>query len=222
MRALDPRLVRRARPVRVLLGLDAALGVATAVLVLVQATLLARVVVNAFDGASLRAVATDLALLALAFATRGGLAWAYEVAGARAASEVLSQLRLELVERRLRTQPSALDGVEAAEIAAAAVQGVEGLAAYFGRYLPQVVLACIVPLAVLGWVGAIDLTSALIMLVTLPLVPVFMWLIGRYTEQRTREQSAAAAVAARPSLLRDRFESERAQALARVDPRRGR
>jgi ATP-binding cassette, subfamily C, bacterial CydD len=188
VRALDPRLVRRARPVRVLLGLDAALGVATAVLVLVQATLLARVVVNAFDGASLRAVATDLALLALAFATRGGLAWAYEVAGARAASEVLSQLRLELVERRLRTQPAALDGLEAAEIAAAAVQGVEGLAAYFGRYLPQVVLACIVPLAVLGWVGAIDLTSALIMLVTLPLVPVFMWLIGRYTEERTRER----------------------------------
>ena len=71
------------------------------------------------------------------------------------------ELRLELVERRLRTQPAALDGVEAAEIAAAAVQGVDGLEAYFGRYLPQVVLACIVPLAVLGWVGAIDLTSAL-------------------------------------------------------------
>ena len=188
MRALDPRLVRRARPVRLLLGLDAALGVATALVVLVQATLLARIVVSAFDGASLRAVATDLALLALAFAARGGLAWAFEVAGARAATDVLSQLRLELVERRLRTQPSALDGVESAEIAAAAVQGVDGLEAYFGRYLPQVVLACIVPLAVLGWVGPIDLASALIMLVTLPLVPVFMWLIGRYTEERTRER----------------------------------
>jgi ATP-binding cassette subfamily C protein CydD len=188
VRALDPRLVRRARPVRLFLGLDAALGVATALVVLVQATLLARIVVSAFEGASLRAVATDLALLALAFAARGGLAWAFEVAGARAATDVLSQLRLELVERRLRTQPSALDGVESAEIAAAAVQGVDGLEAYFGRYLPQVVLACIVPLAVLGWVGAIDLTSALIMLVTLPLVPVFMWLIGRYTEERTRER----------------------------------
>ena len=66
---------------------------------------------------------------------------------------MLSELRLELVERRLRAQPAALDGVEAGEIAAAGVQGVDGLEAYFGRYLPQVVLACVVPLAVLGWVG---------------------------------------------------------------------
>jgi ATP-binding cassette, subfamily C, bacterial CydD len=188
VRALDPRLVRRARPVRVLLGVDVALGVATALLVLVQATLLARIVAQAFHGASLSAVATDLVLLALAFAARGLLAWGFELAGARAASDVLSELRLELVARRLRAQPAALDGVQAGEIAAAGIQGVDGLAAYFGRYLPQLVLACVVPLAVFGWVSAIDLTSALLMLVTLPLVPVFMWLIGRYTEERTRER----------------------------------
>jgi thiol reductant ABC exporter CydD subunit len=171
-----------------LLGADVALGIVTALLVLVQATLLAHVVARTFDGASLGAVATDLVLLALAFAARGTLAWGFEVAGARAAARVLSELRLELVARRLRSQPAALDGVDAAEVAAAGVQGVDGLAAYFGRYLPQVVLACIVPLAVLGWVAGVDLTSALVMLITLPLVPVFMWLIGRYTEERTRER----------------------------------
>jgi thiol reductant ABC exporter CydD subunit len=101
---------------------------------------------------------------------------------------VLSTLRLALVERRLRAQPLSLDGTEAGEIAASAVQGVDALEAYFGRYLPQVVLAVTVPLAVLVWVAAIDPTSAALMLVTLPLVPVFMWLIGRYTEERTREQ----------------------------------
>jgi ATP-binding cassette, subfamily C, bacterial CydD len=188
VRALDPRLVRRARPVRVLLGVDVALGLATALLVLVQATLLARIVARASDGASLHAVAPEVVLLLLAFAARGALAWGFEVAGARAAADVLSGLRLELVARRLRAQPAALDGVEAAEIAAAGVHGVDGLAAYFGRYLPQVVLACIVPFAVLAWVGAIDLISALVMLLTVPLVPVFMWLIGRYTEERTRER----------------------------------
>ena len=191
MRALDPRLVRRAAPVRILLGLDTGLGVATAILVIVQATLLARVVAQAFDGASLGDVAPEIVLLALAFAARGALSWGFEVAGARAASAVLSDFRLELVDRRLRTQPAALDGVDAGEIAAAGVQGVDGLRAYFGRYLPQVVLACVVPLAVLGWVAAIDLTSALVMLATLPLVPVFMWLIGRYTEERTRERWVA-------------------------------
>jgi len=188
VRTLDPRLARRAEPVRVLLGVDVALGVATALVVLLQATLLARIVARAFDGAPLGAVTTDLALLGLAFAARGAIAWAFETAGGRAAATVLSEFRLELAERRLKAQPAALDGVEAGEIAAAAVQGVDGLRAYFGRYLPQVVLACVVPLAVLGWVAAIDLTSALVMLVTLPLVPVFMWLIGRYTEARTRER----------------------------------
>ena len=56
MRALDPRLLRRARPARVLLGVDAAIGIVAAVLLLFQASLLARVVARAFDGASLGAV----------------------------------------------------------------------------------------------------------------------------------------------------------------------
>jgi thiol reductant ABC exporter CydD subunit len=188
MRALDSRLLRRARAARVLLAADTAIGLATAALVLLQATLLARVVSHAFHGASLKAVWVGLVLLALVFAVRGVLAWWFEVAGRRAASTVLSELRLALVERRLRSHPAALDGAEAGELAAAAIQGVEGLEAYFARYLPQVVLACLVPLAVLAWVAAVDLDSALVMLLTLPLVPVFMWLIGRYTEQRTRER----------------------------------
>jgi ATP-binding cassette subfamily C protein CydD len=188
MRVLDPRLLRRARAARLLLGADTAIGLATALLVLLQATLLAAIIARAFRGASLHEVSGELVLLVLVFAARGLLAWGFEVAGRRAAWTVLSELRLALVERRLRSQPAALDGAESAEIAAAAVQGVEGLEAYFGRYLPQVVLACLVPIAVLGWAAWIDVESALIMLVTLPLVPLFMWLIGRYTEERTRER----------------------------------
>ena len=188
MRALDQRLVRRAQPVRRLLALDVALGLASALLVLVQATLLARIVAASFTGASLHDVARDLVLLAVAFAGRGLLAWGFELAGRRAAASVLSELRLAVVERRLRGDPASLDGVEAGEVAASAVQGVEGLEAYFARYLPQLVLACVVPLAVLAWVTAIDPVTAAVMVVTLPLVPVFMWLIGRYTEEKTRER----------------------------------
>jgi ATP-binding cassette subfamily C protein CydD len=188
MRVLDPRLLRRARAARLLLGADTAIGLATALLVLLQATLLAAIIARAFRGASLHEVSGELVLLVLVFAARGLLAWGFEVAGRRAAWTVLSELRLALVERRLRSQPAALDGAESTEIAPAAVQGVEGLEAYFGRYLPQVVLACLVPIAVLGWAAWIDVESALIMLVTLPLVPLFMWLIGRYTEERTRER----------------------------------
>ncbi len=188
MRALDPRLVRRTRSVRPLLIADTALGVVTTVLVLLQATLLARIVAGSFARAPASDLRRDGVLLALAFAGRGALAWGMEVAGRRAAASVLSELRLALVARRLATQPTAADGTQSGEIAAAAVQGVDALEAYFARYLPQVVLASIVPFVVVAWVATIDLESALVMAVTLPLVPVFMWLIGRATEQRTRER----------------------------------
>jgi ATP-binding cassette, subfamily C, bacterial CydD len=188
VRALDQRLIRRTRSVRPLLAVDTALGAASVALVIAQATVLASVVARAFEGASLPALRRDLVVLALVFAGRGALAWAMEVAGRRAATSVLSELRLALVERRLSTQASAADGTEAGEIATAAVHGVPALEAYFARYLPQLVLAVIAPLAVLASVAVIDVESALVMAVTLPLVPVFMWLIGRATEQRTRER----------------------------------
>jgi ATP-binding cassette, subfamily C, bacterial CydD len=188
VRALDPRLVRRTRSVRPLLAVDVTLGVATIAPVVLQATLLAGIVARVFDGASLDELRVELVALALAFASRGALAWAMELAGRRAAASVLSELRLALVERRLTAQPSAADGTQAGEIAAAAVQGIAALEAYFARYLPQLVLASTLPIAVVAWVATIDLESALVMLLTLPLVPVFMWLIGRATEQRTRER----------------------------------
>jgi len=188
VRILDQRLVRRARPVRRLLVLDTAVGIASAALVLLQAILIGRIVAQAFAGAGLAEVSSDLALLALTFCARSLTAWVFEVAGRRAASTVLSELRLALVERRLRDEPLALDRAGAGEIAATAVQGVDGLEAYFARYLPQVVLALIVPLAVLALAAVIDPLSAGLMLLTLPLVPLFMWLIGRYTEERTRER----------------------------------
>ena len=188
MRALDPRLLRRTRSVRPLLAIDTALGVGAALAILLQASLLARIVASAFHGTSLGALKLEFALLVAAFVMRGAFMWAMEVSGRRAAWSVLSELRLAVLGRRLRTQPAALDGTESAEIAAVSVQGIEALEGYFARYLPQVVLACLVPLLVIAWVAWVDLEAALIMLFTLPLVPVFMWLIGCYTEQRTRER----------------------------------
>ena len=191
MRVLDPRLTRRTRAVRALLAADVAIGVATAALVLGQAVLIAHVAARSFEGASLAAVSLPIALLVAVVAGRAMAAWGFEVVGRDAASRVMSQLRLELVESRLRRQPAALDGVESAEVATTAVDGVEALEGTFARYLPQAVLAILVPIAVLVLVAAIDLVAAGVMLVTLPLVPVFMWLVGRYTERRARERWVA-------------------------------
>ena len=182
--------------VRIALVADAALGVVAALLVLAQAVLLARVAARGFDGASLAAVALPLVLIVVVALARAATVWGFEVVGRRAATDVLSRLRLDVVEQRLSGQPSALDGAESAEVATAAVAGVDALEVTFARYLPQAVLAVVVPVAVLALVASIDLTSAGIMLLTLPLIPVFMWLIGRYTERRTRERWQALALLA--------------------------
>src|SRR5262249_24540565 len=150
--------------------------------------MLARIVARAFAGVPLHRLWPEFALLVFAFTVRGAFAWGMEVGGRRAAWSVLSELRLALVAKRLRAQPIAADGANGAEIAAVSVQGVEALEGYFARYLPQVVLASVVPFVVIAGVAVVDWESALIMVLTLPLVPVFMWLIGRYTEQRTRER----------------------------------
>jgi ATP-binding cassette subfamily C protein CydD len=194
VRLVDPRLLRRARAARVVLAADAALGILAALLVLAQAVLIATVAARAFGGASLDDVTPQLVLLVAVTAVRAAVAWAFEVLGRRAAADVLATLRLELVERRLRDRPAALDGAGSAEVATAAVAGVGALETTFARYLPQVVLAVTVPLAVLVLVAAIDPISAALMLLTLPLVPVFMWLVGRYTERRARERWQALAL----------------------------
>src|SRR3954462_1521051 len=186
MRPLDPRLVRRTRAARALLAIDTLLGLVTELAVLAQASVLSLIVAKAFDGAPVRGLGTEFGLLVTAFALRAGFAWGMEVSGRRAAWSVLSELRLALVERRLRAQPLAVDGAEAGELAALAVDGIEALEGYFARYLPQAVLASVVPLLVIAWVAFVDLQAAMVMLLTLPLVPVFMWLIGSYTEERTR------------------------------------
>ena len=194
MRLIDPRLFRRARAARSLLVADVLLGVAGALLVLAQAVLLARVVARAFEGASLDDVRTPLVLLVAVVVARALGAWGFEVVGRRAAGEVISELRLDVVETRLSRQPTALDGAQSAEVATAAVSGVDALETTFARYLPQVVLAVVVPVSVLALVAWIDLLAAGVMLLTLPLVPVFMWLIGRYTERRARERWQALAL----------------------------
>jgi ATP-binding cassette subfamily C protein CydD len=191
VRTLDPRLLRRTRSARNLLAIDTAIGICAGLTVLAQAGLLARIVARAFEGVPLRSFRLELVALVLAFALRGVCAWAMEVTGRRAAWNVLSELRVALVEKRLREDPLSVDGVDGAELAAAAVQGIDALEGYFARYLPLVVLATVVPLLVIAWVAVVDLESALIMALTLPLVPLFMWLIGRYSEQRTRVRWAA-------------------------------
>jgi len=194
VRVLDPRLYQRARAVRTLLVVDAVLALLVALLVLAQAFLLARVAARAFDGSSVDDVAPALVLLGVVVTARAAGAWGFEVAGRRAAAEVVSKLRLDVVDARLRRRPAAFDGTQTSEVTTAAVTGVDALEATFARYLPQVVLAAVVPTVVLAIVVSIDPLAAGVMVLTLPLVPVFMWLVGRQTARKARARWRALAL----------------------------
>ena len=99
-----------------------------------------------------------------------------------------SQLRRRLTDHTLRLGPSWLAGHRSGEVTTLATRGLDGLDAYFARYLPQLVLACVVPFAVLIRVGLADWLSGLIIGLTLPLVPVFAILVGLHTKAVTQRQ----------------------------------
>jgi ATP-binding cassette subfamily C protein CydCD len=189
MKPLDPRLVRYARATAGHLALAVVLGLATALLVIAQADLLARGIagVVAADG-STGALAGVLGWLALVVAARGGIAWARDAGSHRAAARVKSQLRRQVVARAARLGPQRLGGPGRAEVATLATRGLDALDAYFGQYLPQLVLAVIVPLAVLVRLVGADLTAAVTVALTVPLIPVFMVLVGLATQAANRRR----------------------------------
>jgi thiol reductant ABC exporter CydD subunit len=193
LRPFDQRLLGRVVAARWTLAVCVAAGLAAALLLLAQMTLLAAVIAGAAEGRLDQVPAAVAVALVAITAARAGLAHAVELSGRRAATRVMSALRAELVEHRLRPGAGQPGRGDSAELAAGAVQGVDGLETYFARYLPQVVLAVVVPVAVLCWSAAVDLTSALIMAVTLPLIPVFMALIGGSVGARARANFEALA-----------------------------
>ena len=194
LRPFDRRLLGRVAVARWALAVNLAAGLTGALLLLAQMTLLAGIVADAAQG-RLRQVPAGLALaLAAVIMARAGLAYMVELSGRRTAARVMSALRAELVERRLSGGGAAgLETSDSAELATSAVQGVDGLETYFARYLPQVVLACTVPVAVLLWSAVVDLRSAVVMVITLPVIPVFLALIGRSAGARSRANWQALA-----------------------------
>ncbi|HEY3465208.1 MAG TPA: thiol reductant ABC exporter subunit CydD [Amycolatopsis sp.] len=188
MKPLDPRLLRHASAVRPFVLACAALGVLTAMLVLAQAELLAKTVTWAFlDGFGLRALLVPLALLLLVVVARAGISWLSETTAHRAAARALSQLRETVIAAALRLGPRRADR-SPAEIAGLATHGVDRLEGYFSRYLPQLLIAAVVPLVVGVRILVSDWVAALVVGLTVPLIPLFMILIGLYTQRDVRRQ----------------------------------
>lgn len=186
------RLLRASRAARRHLVTAVVAGAATAVAVIAQAVFLARIVGGvAMEGASPAAVRGDLIGLAVASVARGLLSWTQAMSAHVAAARVMSDLRMRLVEHLGRDRPAAGDDGRSGALVTAAVQGVDALEAYFGRYVPEAVLSVIVPVAIIGWVAPLDPTSAAIMAVTLPVAVVFLALVGMAAASASRARMDA-------------------------------
>ncbi|MEU4444743.1 thiol reductant ABC exporter subunit CydD [Actinosynnema sp. NPDC050801] len=154
------------------------LAVVTAAVVLAQAEVLASVLSGGWSAWWLVAVVV----------ARGLVVWGGRVVTQREASAVKASLRKRVL------RDSCGSGGQAGSVATLVVKGLDAVEPYFAGYLPQLVVAAVVPVAVVVRLSLADLTSAVVVLVTLPLVPVFAALVGMHTRDRTRAQWEGLAV----------------------------
>jgi thiol reductant ABC exporter CydD subunit len=189
VRALDPRLLLYARATRTFLFVAVVLGVLSALLIVAQAWLLADVVSSAFlGGRSLAQLRTPLILLLLVILARATVAWAAELAASRSSARAKSQLRAVLLERVAGLGLDSSREERTGELAILASRGIDALDGYFSLYLPQLFLAVIVPLVVIAVVLGNDWISGVIIAITIPLIPLFMALVGATTRDRVDRQ----------------------------------
>jgi ATP-binding cassette, subfamily C, bacterial CydCD len=189
VRPLDPRLLRHAQATKPYLLLAVLLGVVNAAAVIAMAGALAHAITAVFRyGADVRGLQRDLVVLAGALVARAAVAWAQDVVAVRASARVKSQLRLALLRRITELGPAWLTGHRTGELAQLATRGVDALDPYFAAYLPQLVLTFVVPPLVIARIWVEDWLSGLVVLLTLPLIPLFLVLVGLMTQLRTKRR----------------------------------
>lgn len=189
MSGVDRRLVRRAPGLRRYLGRVAVTSVAGAVLVVVQATLLADLLATAvLERPTAAELSGRLAAVCAVVALRAGTQWITGALASGAAAEIKAGLRTDLMAHAAALGPGWLSRQRAGELTTVATRGLDALDPYLIGYLPQVYSAVAVPVAVIARLTFADLISALVVAVTLPLIPVFAALVGIHTREQTARQ----------------------------------
>lgn len=164
------------------------LGTARATLAVGQAVLLAHVLAVGFTGVGLGAVQGPLGWLGAVVLARGLVTALQDVVSRRTSAAVKEELRRQVLRRITERGQQWLTRQRSGELATLLGAGIEALDGFFSLYLPQLVLAVLVPLAVLSALVATDWRSAVIVAVTLPLLPVFLALVGMHTKRQTANQ----------------------------------
>ncbi len=183
------RLIALARSSGFALTLTILLGWGGGLLTILQAWYLASIVNDVFlNGAIRSALTLPLGLLLAVMAAKALTIWGAEVSANLVAQRVKTDLRERLLTHLTALGPAFTQGERTGELATAAVEGVEALDAYFSQYLPQLVLAASIPLSILLLIFPIDLLTGIVFLLTAPLVPFFMIMIGKAAEALTGRQ----------------------------------
>lgn len=186
---LDPDLLRRAAGVRRLLVLSVVLGVLSGIATVAQAfligSLLAAVII---DGLALEPLLAQVIWLGVVIVLRAALAWAAEELARRSALATTTALRREVLQHAAELGPRWRSGTHGGGLVALVTTGIDALHDYLARYVPQLALAAIIPVGMIGVLFRLDPLSGLIAVLTVPLIPLFMALVGWYTQRATRKK----------------------------------
>jgi ATP-binding cassette subfamily C protein CydD len=188
MRPLDPRLLKHASAARWFLAVGAVLGLAQTLAVIAFAWLLSQGITLAVDGASVDELTGFVAALAGVVIVRALIVWLLEVAANRGAAAVKSQLRTAVLQRVTERGPDWLAGQQDARVATVVTSGLDALDNYFARYLPQLLLTAIATPILVALMLWQDPASGITVLIVLPVIPIFMILIGQATQVVQRGQ----------------------------------
>ena len=190
---VDPRLWKYARSARRYLVLSVALSVVITGSIVITAVALARVLAGVVTDparCTLGAWTFELVVLTAAIGARVLATWVQSRIGHRAGAAVVAELETAVLAAGAQLPPRELE-TRRTELAVVVSTGLTGLRAYLTGYLPALLLACLVPPIVLVVIGFHDPISGVIAVVTLPLIPVFMVLIGLLTQGRAAATLAA-------------------------------
>jgi ATP-binding cassette, subfamily C, bacterial CydD len=191
---MNRALFRQIHDARHALALTVAVGVLGMAVTIAQMLLLSRIVGRVFVAREgLDQVGPLLLLLLAAVVLRAALLWLQEVAAQRSAIRVKAALRERVFAHLFRLGPAYAKGERTGELVATATEGIERLDAYVSRYLPQLALSVALPLLVAAFVFLQDWLSAVVLLVTAPVIPLLMALVGRYAEVHIQRQWTALA-----------------------------
>ena len=189
---MNKELFQKVGSARLFVFATVGLGLVAAVTTVVQMILLAKIVDGVFlKDAGLAGVRDLLLFLLAATIVRAALIWIREVVAQRGAVRVKSEIRSRLFAHILRLGPAYVGGERTGELTTTATEGIEKLEPYFARYLPQMSLSVFVPLLVAAYILPRDLSSAVLLLVTAPVIPIMMILVGSYAEEHMQRQWTA-------------------------------